>query len=120
MRSEASTDVRNLHAPGRAQRTRVPGAPSGVVRRIAGTLAMATFLGLSSGPAVAGAAQAQLDDTDAQFMAFLEYLGSWDGAEEEWTELIDYVEPAEPGASVAPEEARVDTVLSFTGRVPGR
>jgi hypothetical protein len=111
MRSEARTNVittRGLSGAGRIGRG--IGMPS-----VAGAWVASVLLCLSSGPAAAAAEP--LDENDAQFMAFLEYLGSWDGAEDQWTDLIEYVEPGEPGVYIVPEEADVDTVLSFTGRM---
>jgi len=56
------------------------------------------------GLAFAGATWAAADEPDTQFLELLEYLGSWNGDDDEWHEFFDSI-PAE----LAEEANRSDT-----------
>jgi hypothetical protein len=49
------------------------------------------------------------DPAQEEFVAFLEYLGSWDGQEEEWVQFLDAADRdasrTKPGAAAAVEDA---------------
>ena len=78
-------------------------AASRFVALIGGVLIWAgAFAGASQPDAVAG---------DAEFIEFLEYLGSWDGPEEDWVQFLraseqpSIIEAAEDEVEYAPESA---------------
>lgn len=73
----------------------------GLLRRASAAvaLAMAMGAGLTCTPPRALAAEA--DPAGQEFVAFLEYLGSWDGNEEDWVQFLDAEAPAEAEIAAA-------------------
>jgi hypothetical protein len=95
-------------------------APSRPARHRAAIVAALALL-LAHVSAAADAPAPELEAADAQFMDFLEYLGSWDGEEEAWTHLLalDDVEARGPGEARVGGAAGADRLLSFSKSVAG-
>jgi hypothetical protein len=62
---------------------------------------MAVGAGLAWAPSPTLAADA--DPAGQEFVAFLEYLGSWDGNEEDWVQFLDAEAPAGAERAAAAE-----------------
>ena len=85
-------------------------AGSGVLVRVSGTavlgMLVAAVLTWVPLPAFAG----EPNQEQQEFVAFLEYLGSWDGNEEDWVQFLDATDAGRAGdASPAAADAKPAT-----------
>jgi hypothetical protein len=74
-----------------------PGGGASIRKR----LGACALFALCAAAAAAPAASRDIEPTDAEFVEFLEYLGSWEGAEDEWMQFA--AQTNETAAADAPQ-----------------